>query len=431
MAERTTHTQRIDFYQQHLRGASYQAIADAAGVSRECVRYWCRRQRDGHGINSCYARTAPGVLSRFDPKVRFAVLRLRLEHPRWGPSRIRFHLQKRPTLAGLALPSGAQIGRYLHQWSRFRRPRRTTRASQRPRPARTVHQRWQVDVKLGIKLDDGTFVNLYTVREVVGAACLAALVLPAGTVGGRPTGISAAHVQTVLRYCFARWHTRPQEVQTDGESVLAAQRQHDFPTRFTLWLTGLGIVHLITRPGRPTDNAEVKRTHRTVTDYAIVGNEHCDVATLAARLHTAVTELAFDLPSQAKDCARRPPVTAYPELLQPRVPFRPEWELAHFALARVDAYLAPFTWERIVSKVGQIDLGHQRYAVGRAYARRTVQLRFDPLDRTFVCLDPEHPTHELQRWPAKALTAAHLMGTAVDATVLGPQQLPLPGMRPG
>ena len=62
-----------------------------------------------------------------------------------------------------------------------------------------------------------------------------------------------------------------------------------------------------------------------------------------------------------------------------------------FDLKKVDAYLATFTWERKVGKTGQITLGgrHQRYSIGRAYARRQVLVRFDPTDRHFVFLDPE------------------------------------------
>jgi hypothetical protein len=55
------------------------------------------------------------LLGRFDPKGPYCVLRLRLQHPRWGPNRLRYHLGKHPSLRGLPLPSEAEIGRYLHQ----------------------------------------------------------------------------------------------------------------------------------------------------------------------------------------------------------------------------------------------------------------------------------------------------------------------------
>jgi len=90
--------------------------------------------------------------------------------------------------------------------------------------------------------------------------------------------------------------------------------------------------------------------------------------------------VTFELPSRAEGCQGRPPIVAHPELLQPRHPFQPEHELALFDLKRVDAYLATFTWERLVGKTGQITLGgrHERYTVGRAYKGQQVLVRFDP-----------------------------------------------------
>ncbi len=425
---RTTPCQRRKFYERHCQGETYQEIAVSEGVSKECVRYWCRRQRDGGHCQTTYRRSPPGLLSRFDSKVRYWVLRLRLKHPRWGPNRIRERLKKIPSLRYLPLPSEASIGRYLHQWPRFRRRPKPQSIGKRPKEATRVHQRWQIDFKMGIALKDGILVNLHTVRDPVGETCLGAFVFSAGKVGQQPKKVTLKRVRSVLRACFARWSTLPDEVQTDGESVLIGQPQDTFPSTFTLWLKGLGIDHLVIRPGKPTDNAEVERCHRTINEYAIVGNEDVDVTQLQGILDEAVYELAFELPSRAEGCAGLPPLIAHPELLQPRRPFRPEYELATFDLKRVDAYLATFTWERRVGKTGQITLGgrHQYYSVGRPYARHQVLVRFDPADRHFVFYDANSPEEEIGRQPARGLDIADLTGLEAWPIGPGPQQLPLP-----
>lgn len=82
MTVRTTSHQRRRFYKRHIRGETYQEISDSEGVSKECVRYWCRRQRDGGDIRTIYQRQQMGLLSQFKPVIRYCVLRLRLEHPR-------------------------------------------------------------------------------------------------------------------------------------------------------------------------------------------------------------------------------------------------------------------------------------------------------------------------------------------------------------
>jgi len=111
MSEQTTCQQRSLFYQRYGQGESYEVIARDMGVSRECVRYWCRRQGVGQGAQSQYHREPAGLLSRFSPLVRYALLRLRVEHPRGGVSRIRHAAHHRYSLQGLRIPSLAQMGR--------------------------------------------------------------------------------------------------------------------------------------------------------------------------------------------------------------------------------------------------------------------------------------------------------------------------------
>lgn len=423
MSVRTTSDQRRKFYELHQDGATYEKIADRFGVSKWRVRYWCRRQRDGKGCETHYHREPRGLLSNFDSKVRYCVLRLRLEHPRWGPNRIRAKLKKRPSLRGLKLPSEACIGRYLHQWRRFRRKPKKKPIRRRSQPPTAVHQRWQVDFKVGIRLESGLRVNLHTVRDPVGAAYIGDFVFATGK---RQRRVKMEEVRAVLRMCFARWGTLPDEIQTDGEPVLVNPHQDSFPSVFTLWLKGLGIEHLVIQ--NVTSNAEVERCHRTINDYAVIGNEDKTLEELQHILDQSTHELNFELSSRAKDCAGRPPIVAHPELLQPRRPFQPEQELALFDRKRVDAYLTTFTWRRVVDKNGRVSLGgkRRRYSVGRSYAGREVTVRFDPTDRHFVFSEAKASEKTIRRLPAKGLNVGDLTGLETWPTGLGPQQLPLP-----
>jgi transposase InsO family protein len=425
----TTPSQRQEFQRRHHAGETYSEIAAHCGVSKECVRYWCRREGRAGGCESQYQRDGPGPLSEFHALVRYALLRLKVQHPHWGPNRLRVHLRKRASVRGLPLPSEASIGRYLHQWLRFHRRPKKKLETPRPHEPTAVHQCWQIDFKSDIQLTDGTQVTLHTVRDPVGEACLAAKVFPNDTATLRPERVTLEQVRQVLRSTFTTWNTLPDQIQTDGEPVLVRQAGKEaFPNVFTLWLKGLGIEHAVIRPGCPTDNAEVERCHRTLNDYVIVGNEHQLFAGLEAQLDQAVLDLLFDLPSRAQGCTGRPPLEAHPDLLQPRHPFRPEHELALFDLKRVDAYLSTFTWTRKASKNGQISLGgrHQYYSVGRAYAQHTIVVRFDPTDRQFVCYDAAVPDKEIARRPARQLEVADLTGLATWPAGLVPQQLPLP-----
>jgi len=436
MRKHTTADQRRAFYRLHQEGLSYADIAEQYNVSIECVRYWYRRQRDGGSCQTVYRKEATGILSRFDGRVRYHVLRLRRRHPRWGPGRIRYHLGKLPSLRGLAVPSVTQIGRYLHQWPCFRRKPKRKRPDRRPNPPTQVHQRHQLDFKIDISLQDGSCVDLHTVCDPVGEVSIGAVLHVTERVHTRTKHVSLEDARSTLRRSWDAWGTLPDEVQTDGEPTLVAQSTDDLPSDFTLWLAGLGIKHIVIRAHTPTDNAEVERWHRTINEYAIVGNERHPVAALQSILDEAVFELAWELPSYAEGCAGRTPVEAHPELLEPKRPFRAEHELAFFDLRRVDAFLSTFTWTRKVSKTGQISLGgqHEYYSVGRIYAKQEVQVRFDPADRHFVFYQSvpkdddsaEDEFQEIRRQPARHLEVEDLTGMVTCPESLLPQQLPLP-----
>lgn len=423
MARRTSLRERETFVTEHKAGASYAEIAAQHSVSLECVRHWCRRARRGESLESAYPRRLASLLQRFDPLVRYVILRLRLAHPGWGPGRIRYHLSKRASLQGKRLPGPSQIGRYLRQWARFRRRRKRPVPRRAPVPPPThVHERWQVDFKLGITLANGTLVNLHTVHDPVGEVCITLGVTSAGLVGHKPKRVSFSAVQTTLRTGFQRWQTLPTEVQTDSEALFVGNVTEQFPSHFTLWLVGLGIRHRRIRPGKPTDNAAVERNHRTVNAYALCGHETCTLPELQAVLDQAWYDLAFVLPSQAPGCAGRPPVVAHPDLLCPARPYQPDTEFALFDLGRVDRFLAQFLWHRIVGKNGQVSLGgqHYYYSVGHTYATQQVCVHFDPTDRHFVFALAGEPQQIIARRSARHLSLPDLLGNH-----LGPQQLPL------
>lgn len=120
MKQMTSQKDRRRFYELHQAGQTYAQIAEEYGVSLECVRLWCRRQRDGGGVQDRYYNPRAGVLSQFSPGVCEAILTMRRAHPHWGPASLLLHLRKDKQLAGQALPSRASIGRYLHSFAEFR-----------------------------------------------------------------------------------------------------------------------------------------------------------------------------------------------------------------------------------------------------------------------------------------------------------------------
>jgi len=268
-----------------------------------------------------------------------------------------------------------------------------------------VHERWQIDFKLAIPYGSGQYAILITVRDPVGAAFMALEIVAAAS---KAAHVTEAQVRHTLRQAFAQWGL-PDEIQTDGEAVLVGQPQDTFPSRFTLWLTGLGIHHNCIRPGKPTDNAEVERSHRTAYQYALAGSCAPSLEQLQDSVHQACQELNAEYPSRAHGCQHRPPLQAHPELLSPRRPFDATQEGACFSLAQVLTFLATLEWERKVGKTGQISFRgkEERFSVGRAYAGQTVLVRFDPHQVSFVVYDANN--QEIARHPAHHLTSDELL----------------------
>lgn len=429
MKRLTTVKEREAFYQQHQQGESYETIAKEYGVSTECVGYWCRRQAKGGDSQNHYASGVSGWLSQFEPIVRYVILRLKLAHPRWGPSRIRWAMGQRPSLQGKRLPKDRAIGHYLHQWSRFHRPRKPKGVvGVRPPHPQRVHECWQIDFKVDWVLRDKTRLLLHTVRDPVGEVCIGAMVFANPIVNQQVGRVTIEQVQTVLRDCFTRWKTLPDCIQTDGEARLVAKGDNPFPSDFTLWLAGLGITHQRTRPRCPTDNAEVERCHRTLNEFVYLGNEALSLEQFQVQLSQAIHQLAFELPSWADGCRGRTPIQAHPELLIPRRPFQPCYEVATFDLQRVDTFLARFRWIRKASAKGQVSLGRDqlRYTVGAAYALQIIRIRFDPTDRHLVFYLADKPDIEIGRKPLKNLSVQGLTGLFQPRNSATPQQLPLP-----
>jgi hypothetical protein len=290
-----------------------------------------------------------------------------------------------------------------------------------------VHEVWQLDSQEGMHLADGTIATICSIRDPVGAAMIASRAFAVQTTR-HWRKLTWTQVRQVLREGFSEWQTLPDAVVTDNELGLAGSPKDPFPSLLTLWLTGLGIRHRRIRPHRPTDQSQVERNHRTLGDFAMDEGSLTDLTALQQSLDQERQTHNALFPSRASDCAGRPPLVAHPELLRPRRPYQPEWELALFAMQRVYDHLATFTFRRRVSTVGQISLGRQVYSVGCAWAGHTLSVRFDAQRCEWVfSAEAEEAEQEVARRTPRNLDVETLTGLSPQDFVLSvPVQLTLP-----
>jgi transposase InsO family protein len=362
----TTHAERVEIVERHQAGETLKAIAERLGLSKYTVRQWWRAFRDGGWAALEPMVKGPpvvGPLGRFDPLVKYVALRLKREHPGWGPDMLRLHMGRRPSLQGLSLPKNTALWSYLHQFgSRLVTPRRrpTKRPTSSPVRAEVPHQCWEMDFK-GDEVVSGcrSVISPLALGDEASGAPLARCIHVLKAKGNRQ-GLTMRHVQRDLRQVFTQWGL-PDAIRMDRDSLFVGSSRLEWPGTLLLWLVGLGVQPVINRAYRPTDNAMVERSHRTWKGDVLVGGRFADLVALQEKSDQALEDRRLHLPSRHAGCQGQPPAKAYPDLLKPRRPYHPRQERALFDPKRVDAYLTQWEWQRQVDEVGKISLANRNH----------------------------------------------------------------------
>lgn len=363
-------------------GASLRVIASELQCSHAAVRKWWRSLRKEQPRHGC-GRPRRGILSTYPAALVEQAVALKREHPHWGPANVKVELRRQAAFQTTRLPCDSRLSALFKAvCPEAVQPRHRQQYPGQPPPAvRRPHQRWQIDGKEKVAVGEHEVATILNVRDPAGALMIESrAVLTTTEKGWRK--VTLTEVQETLRTAFTHWGM-PLEIQSDHEEVYTGAPGTDFPSRFTLWLTGLGLQHSPSRKHRPTDQAQVERSHRTLGDMAWKDELFDRVERLQARLDGCRQRYNRELPVHAADCQGRPPLEAHPQAQHSGRPFHRvlEWEL--FDLARVDAYLAARVWTRQISASGNVSIGNHLYYVGRTHLNQPVSVRFVPATRSF------------------------------------------------
>jgi hypothetical protein len=288
-----------------------------------------------------------------------------------------------------------------------------------------------MDAKESVAVAGVGTVTFNQARDEFGRATVLHRIHPAEQTDQRIVKMTIAQVQQDCRVAFAQWGL-PDAIQTDNASIFVDADPTPFPTQLTLWWVGLGIAHHLA--ASPQRNGSVERGHRTLDERTLSGQHFDGADDLQHQVDTDWDELNAECPSRARGCHGQPPLVAHPELLVPRRPYRPEWELDLFDLKRVDEYLATRHWVRTVSEVGQASSGGHRYGLGTSWAGQTVSVGFDPAQRQFVFTQVKPETKRGRRLPelppvrldAQGLSVEEITGLPTALEGLPVRQLMLP-----
>lgn len=363
-------------------GATLTTIASEIKCSPMTTRKWWRRSCKN--VPTCQrGRPARGILITYRLEIAEGAIRIKREHPHWGPANVKLELKRQLVLSKEDLPSDSRLAAlFKSKCPECVQPRRHRHYPTRPPlHAHLPHQRWQIDGKEKVSVGEKEVATLLEIRDPVGALMIAGQAVVTTTAKGWRK-LTLAEIQDVLRHAFTDWGC-PLEIQTDHEVVYTGSPATDFPTLFTLWLVGLGITHILSRERRPTDQAQVERNHRTVGDM-VFKDEHFDtLPELQATLEDRRQRYNYELPVVAADCKGQPPLVVHPSAAHSGRPFHPSLEWTLFNMERVEQYLARDVWTRQVSASGNVAIGDHLYYVGRDHLKEMVSVRFLPEGRTF------------------------------------------------
>lgn len=386
MMRRTTRADRQQIVALKKAGGSHEAVSAMTGWSVETVRQIWYKFRHAEGATLCDAkvgRPATGLLSTFDPLVRYAALRLKRERPHAGPDVILADMALRPSLRGLRLPSSSSLGAYFSTFGdRLVTPRphwQLPDQSSRLLPVREAHECWLLDFDEGLNWSGVGWTNVMNVSDLATGIKIGSFVHPAGSAQKRHL-IPCQQIQTDFRIAFSRWGL-PDRIRTDKDRRLVAPGEYPVPMFFTLWLVGLDIRHEIIQ--RVTQNGGVERFHRTWEARLLDLTLGPDWVAVQDYVNYEVWRMNAVLPSRGRNCRRQPPLLVYPEARTLRRHYSPRDELDIFQLERVEEYLAKGRWLRRTSGQGQFRFHTDVLNAKTRYRRQVVVVTFDLETRQF------------------------------------------------
>jgi len=409
---RTTFADRERFVDLHREGWSYPTIANECGWKVATVKKHCLSHQ--YQAESAFQPKPPGpsptgILSAFDPIVRFAILRVKRQHSAWGAVVVLDEVAHCSSAKGRTLPKAAQTAAYFHQFGdRLVTHQRNLRL---PPPIEPVLEGregivFQLDMQERQHLDKLGYFNVVDIRAPKWGITVGCYPHQAGEKRWERK-VSQAEAREDCRDTFEKWGL-PDIFQTDLDKVLVCTDETPFPTDFTLWLVGLGILHRLIR--RVTQNASVERSHRTFDKQMLSGVKAETWPDFLAHVQAELTRLTERIPSRANACHGKIPIQAHPEALTPKRPYRRDLEDQLFDMQRVYQYLAGGKWIRHTSAKGQFHFADRVYSVGTAYRSQYVTITFDLETRQFVV--HSQAGAEVKRFPSDWLTEARIRGVS-------------------
>src|SRR3984885_34758 len=320
-------------------GVPVTEVAGRYGVSRQSVHAWLRRYRDegpsGLADRSHKVHAHPWQIPA---EMESALCELRRAHPRWGPKRLVFEMDRR----GHGTVTRSTVYRVLVRNGLIQPKSRKRRRQDYKRWERPVAmQLWQLDVTASAFLAAGREVKIVTGIDDHSRYCVIAKAVMRATT--RP--VCQAFLDAMSTYGI------PEEVLSDNGTVFTGRFIKPRPAEvlFERICRENGITQRLTRPASPTTTGKTERLHQSLS-----------MAFPASRF-TRATVSPLELRVPARQGLAQPEQTAMPlTVAKPAVT----------AEAGPERFLVALEVDRIVPPSGNLQLGSHQASLAPAPARR-------------------------------------------------------------
>ena len=248
--------EKIRFMSDYLnRVFSFTELCDRYQISRKTGYKWIHRyEEEGSRGLEDRARSPRRSPSKVPAEIEEAILKVRGEHPGWGPKKILAMLE-RQRQAG-PLPHRATVAKILKRHGCVQAPRKRVHRAHPGKPdtePTLPNHLWAVDFKGQFKLGNGAYCYPLTVMDSASRYVLSVLALPS-------TALEAT--QREFRRLF-RTYGLPERIRSDNGTPFASIALGRLST-LSIWWIRLGIVPELTEPGHPQQNGRHERMHRTL-----------------------------------------------------------------------------------------------------------------------------------------------------------------------
>jgi transposase InsO family protein len=225
------------------------------GITRQTGYKWTKRYtQDGEKGLEELSRAPQHCPHAMSEAVAEAIVKLRQQHPRWGPRKLLPYLEKRQPQ--LQWPVASSIGALLDRegLTHPRRPRRRTPSYSEPLAhAQAANQVWCADFKGWFYCGDGQRCDPLTISDAFSRYLLRCRAVPK---------TDGAEAKAVFEAVFHEYGL-PEAIRTDNGPPFASKAPAGL-SRLSMWWLRLGIRHERIQPGHPEQNGRHERMHQTL-----------------------------------------------------------------------------------------------------------------------------------------------------------------------